>query len=334
MLALSDPLWKKLDDAHRDRNIPLLLSRLAQAWDDEAANSLFWDCLCHQGTCYGATYAAIPHLLEIAQSAERTSQRLEIALFAGYVALRAFDHVPGVEGSDGDVPQGLPQTLEGWDRKLDVYRRLVAIHEDPARAPFGYEKDDLLPRCRRILATEPVDARDLEEIHGIRRDFFESLPDIRSLCERAFRENLGDEHAPAYLLGGMAAADGLIDLARLLDRGPEGDFRCPSCGWQFSYILFGDRIAVYADDSPPGTLPAEPIGADRTLRDFKDGSPSRSDGVLKPLQESDKAPDTRIAALLDLAELVPNPTPALLLRAFLGSFVCTKCHVEGSVTSL
>ena len=37
-----------------------LLSKLAENWDDEAANSLFWDCLCHQGTCYGATYAAIP----------------------------------------------------------------------------------------------------------------------------------------------------------------------------------------------------------------------------------------------------------------------------------
>jgi hypothetical protein len=35
MLPLNDLLWKKLDDAHRDRDIPELLSRLAKAWDDE-----------------------------------------------------------------------------------------------------------------------------------------------------------------------------------------------------------------------------------------------------------------------------------------------------------
>jgi hypothetical protein len=58
MLPLNDPLWKKLDDAHRDRDIPRLLFKLSEAWDDETAKSLFWDCLCHQGTCYGATYAA------------------------------------------------------------------------------------------------------------------------------------------------------------------------------------------------------------------------------------------------------------------------------------
>jgi hypothetical protein len=47
MLPLDDPLWAKLDDAHRDRNIPKLLSRLAKAWGHEKAISLFWDCLCH-----------------------------------------------------------------------------------------------------------------------------------------------------------------------------------------------------------------------------------------------------------------------------------------------
>jgi hypothetical protein len=55
MLSLKDPLWKKLDDAHRDRDIPVLLSGLAKTWNDETVNSLFWDCLCHQETCFGAT---------------------------------------------------------------------------------------------------------------------------------------------------------------------------------------------------------------------------------------------------------------------------------------
>lgn len=51
MLELSDPLWNKLDYAHRDRHIPTLLAELAASWDREAANSLLWDCICHQETC-------------------------------------------------------------------------------------------------------------------------------------------------------------------------------------------------------------------------------------------------------------------------------------------
>jgi hypothetical protein len=37
MLPLDDPLWRKLDDAYRDRNIPELLTKLSDAWDGEVA---------------------------------------------------------------------------------------------------------------------------------------------------------------------------------------------------------------------------------------------------------------------------------------------------------
>jgi hypothetical protein len=40
--------------------IPEALAGFAEDWDDEAAKSLFLDCLRHQATCYGLTYAAIP----------------------------------------------------------------------------------------------------------------------------------------------------------------------------------------------------------------------------------------------------------------------------------
>jgi hypothetical protein len=82
-LPLNDPLWKKLDDAHRDRDIAELLSEIADSWNEQTVNSLLFDCLCHQETCYGATYAAIPHLLNIAEPERNRHQRREIALFAG-----------------------------------------------------------------------------------------------------------------------------------------------------------------------------------------------------------------------------------------------------------
>jgi hypothetical protein len=206
MLPLTDPLWKKLDDAHCDRDIPKLLSRLANAWDDEAANSLFWDCLCHQEKCYGATYAVIPHLLKIAEPKENLHQRLEIACFVALVAVCARRAQDGSEIDDGFL-QGLPETVEGCDAKLDTFRCLASSFAGPGRS--YYERTELLPRYREILAIGPVDAGDLEKITAIKADFFSALPAIKALCERVALENLEDHNAIPHLLSGIAAVDGL-----------------------------------------------------------------------------------------------------------------------------
>ena len=122
MLDLQDPLWRKLDDAHRDRDIPEMLRELGENWSKDEASSLFWDCLCHQDTCYGATFAAIPHVLAIAERSEGEPMR-DIAFFLGHVARVAFQMNDGSGHIETTVPQGLPNTLNDWDRKLDPYRR-------------------------------------------------------------------------------------------------------------------------------------------------------------------------------------------------------------------
>src|SRR5258706_13764790 len=86
MLELNDPLWNKLGE-----HVPTILCGLAASWDDETAKSLLFVDLCHQESCYGATYAAIPHLLKIAEPEENWRQRREIAYFFGFVALCARD---------------------------------------------------------------------------------------------------------------------------------------------------------------------------------------------------------------------------------------------------
>jgi hypothetical protein len=316
MLPLNDPLWKKLDDAHRDRDIPDLLAGLAETWSDETANSLFWDCLCHQETCYGATYAAIPHLLEIARPEKNRHQRLEIALFLGFVAHCALDSRQDLSGEIENQPlQGLPQTLDAWDRKLDCYRSLVASFEKPGRISLHYEQTELL-RYREILAIEPVHAGDLEKVQAIRADFFSALPAIRAVCE--------------YLLGGIAAADGLLNLASLLNSGSDGRFRCSYCDGSYEYILFGDRVAIYADENASPMEPAQATGESRALRDFREQAPSRSDGFMVPAGDSEVS-DSRAVALISLADRALNAEPALLLRNFLGSFLCCKCGANGPV---
>lgn len=187
MLRLNDPLWTKLDNAHRDRDIPALLRSLAQTWNDDAANSLFYDCLCHQGTCYGATYAAIPHLIDIAQRPDHKHQCLEITFFLAFVALNALRiQENDYADSPGVLPNGLPKTRDEWDRKLSYF-------DVPS-----------------------MDVGDLRKIERIRKDFFATLPTTRELCERAFLENLEDD-SNLYLLSGVAAADRLVALADLLE---------------------------------------------------------------------------------------------------------------------
>ena len=273
MLPLNDPLWEKLDDAHRDRDIPELLSEIADIWNEETVNSLLFDCLCHQETCYGATYAAIPHLLNVAQPERNRNQRREIALFAGFVALCALEDRRR-QGRNGALP-GLPETFEEWDRKLDCFRDLVASLENPDRIGSTYERSVLLPHWKRVLTIAPVNADDLAKIQAIKAQFVASLPMIKAVCERALLENLQDDHAVRYLLRGVAAADGLLSVARLLNSGAEGLLQCTSCDWTQEYVLFGDRIAIYAREGTASVVGGEDAGEARMMRDFKDGAPSR-----------------------------------------------------------
>lgn len=293
MLRLDDPLWTKLDDAHRDRDIPALLRSLAVTWNDDAANSLFYDCLCHQGTCYGATYASIPHLIEIAQHPDQRHQRLEIAVFLGQVVLNGLEpHENDYADGPSLLPHGLPKTRDEWETKLRYW-------------------DDV----------PPMDVGDLRKIERIRKDFFATLPAIRELCERAFLENLEDDVTAPYLLSGVAAADRLVALADLLEGGASGDFRCSSCRRNYHYLFLTDRLAVYKDDD---------LGRRRSVDDFREGAPSRCDGFVQPAADSDPV-DPPIAALFALAMRARSPRPALLLRHFLGTFLCARCGSRGQI---
>jgi hypothetical protein len=75
MLPLNDPRWNDLQHAYGGAaDIPELLRALEtstgpkKSYQDEPWYSL-WSSLCHQGDVYTASYAAVPHVVEIARGA-------------------------------------------------------------------------------------------------------------------------------------------------------------------------------------------------------------------------------------------------------------------------
>ncbi len=68
--------WSSLQDAYGEASdVPALLARATEHPDDRRAWDDLWACLCHQGTVYSASYAALAALTDMA--AQRTP--------AGYV---------------------------------------------------------------------------------------------------------------------------------------------------------------------------------------------------------------------------------------------------------
>ncbi len=75
MLAIDDPRWSDLSHCYGPASdIPLLLQQLAKSpgpkhdYLDEPWLSL-WSSLCHQEDVFTASYAAVPHLVQIAAEA-------------------------------------------------------------------------------------------------------------------------------------------------------------------------------------------------------------------------------------------------------------------------
>ena len=90
MLPLDSPRWNELKQAYGTaEDIPVLIQTLAAEPGPDHWNEL-WGYLCHQGSVYSATYAAFPHLVEIARS-RPAGGRLDLIHFLGFVAAHRDD---------------------------------------------------------------------------------------------------------------------------------------------------------------------------------------------------------------------------------------------------
>jgi hypothetical protein len=108
--------WSLLRDAYGDASgVPDLLSRLSSDPDDDVWDEL-WSRLCHQGTVYGASFAALPRLLQWAQTQPPTQRAMVLALAGAiigskHVASGADSRAAAVEATASGFEQMGLETL-------------------------------------------------------------------------------------------------------------------------------------------------------------------------------------------------------------------------------
>lgn len=126
MIELDDPRWETLSHAYGSAgDVPELLRQLAGAtgpkitYDSEPWFTL-WSSLCHQGDVYDASYAALPHIVEIARNA---AGPLDFSFFQLPAAIEIARH----SGKGPPIPTDL---ANAYHDALSRLTDCVAVHSN------------------------------------------------------------------------------------------------------------------------------------------------------------------------------------------------------------
>lgn len=114
MLDLSSPRWKELGHAYGSgADIPNLLCQLETALAQENYKSepwySIWSALCHQGDVYTATYAAMPHIIDMARR-KRAREQFDCLSFVAYA--EACRHRKGAPPIPADLKDDYLASIE------------------------------------------------------------------------------------------------------------------------------------------------------------------------------------------------------------------------------
>lgn len=219
-----------------------------QAGDPELADEAWfelWSCLCHQGTVYPASFAALPVLADIATGREPGDPRRAIALAGRIVAGERQLHEPGYARAH------YPDSIAELHRTSRHYL---------AEGPFDDDKDDYLHSLEDLLAFEGVPVwseslvPDLYNVvcpscsESLEIDFYEDHPGTRRRDPHATLRRLnfngptltdvrpaapGDLRPPGSRLHRIAVQAGQSAAAEHLTY-LFGHTTCPDCGEDFS----------------------------------------------------------------------------------------------------
>lgn len=245
MIDLRSGRWFQLRQAYgAATGVPDLLQQLA-AGDEEAVDDLY-STICHQGTVYTASYAAVPHLAKIASTTRGADRRAEIlALLGAIVASTDRAEMPADLQADYDATLPVALKLALTTLQEPIQPRTAVYLLEVAAALAGRP----LPQG---ALTGFVDENFALECPRCKRELFLSLTDegLSTAAENPVIEPRTPrtpivpgpelEHAESYrwLMRVGGAALSLIGrrLASLFGAGT-----CPLCGAPFSVM---ERLAV------------------------------------------------------------------------------------------
>jgi hypothetical protein len=254
MLDLNSPEWARLRHAYGSaRDVPGMIRDLVEGKDDPWDR--LWGALCHQGSVTPASFAAVPHLVALAER-QPAKEQFMFWTFVGAVAADG--------GNDG---RGLPDHLgiayvKALERAVPlIHQLLMSRQSDETDAIYllqslaamrgtghaGSRLDCLVdnelqgncPGCDAVLFLEIVD----EGVYATLSDPSREAVHDRIWVQPAAR----DEHAPPTCVGDLhrvpcsqwlpefaerAGHPGLGDRIRWL----YGRATCPGCGKVFKPI--------------------------------------------------------------------------------------------------
>ncbi|MER5355611.1 hypothetical protein ABT093_35460 [Kitasatospora sp. NPDC002551] len=240
--------WSRLSHAYGPADdIPDLLDRIASAPTDELWNDL-WSALCHQGSVYPASLAALPWLAGQARGGDR-EQEVHAVLLAGAI-------IAGARPAHGAGDVRAQYAAETAVLLAAVNRHLRS----------GADATDYVHLLEAMLGFEGVHGWSEELAWGILNEEYQvACPGCEvdlfiALGERGFFSAADDyaiaagevetrplrPAAPAELDGigrrlhGLALADGRPELARVLTY-VFGHGTCPDCATDFAVA---DRIGA------------------------------------------------------------------------------------------
>ncbi len=171
MLPLDDPRWSSLSHAYgAASDTPILLRQLAQSPGPSAGADAepwfsLWSGLCHQGDVFSASYAALPHIVDIGL---RASGQIDFSFFQ----LPAAIEVARVNCRGPPVPPDL----------LDDYQKALAALIDIAMAHRNDPWDQaMILSVAAALSVAKGDARTAEALANLDDDWIEKLIDPGSV---------------------------------------------------------------------------------------------------------------------------------------------------------
>lgn len=240
MISLQLDEWSTLEHAYGSASdVPRLLAQLAAG--DETASAELTDRLCHQGSVYSASFAAVPHLTEIARTTSHLRARMDSLILIGHI-VGSRDRAPmppALRAAYDDVqPIALELAIATLQAPIDPSDAPYLVEATAAlagRTQLGHtitaylDEDDLwidCPQCEAELCLLPTKAGYVARAANEHRDR-PSTPLVAGPTPA---------HEEDYRW--LCRIGGPVFLAEIADRLPIwfGSGSCPACEITFSVL--------------------------------------------------------------------------------------------------